>query len=311
MLCALVLVLAAAPSGTTVTPFRTEVTPRVDPVFGDIASLRQAVDRFLELQTEMEQVRSEFSTAVHSTLATLMPSPNGTTPHSCPAGALPQYERAMAAGGRYLSLGRQLEARFREIRRSEELGDGAGLTPDYRVKMKKARDLYQDLLRDYREMRVAFYDQLGAEMRHASCPLPTTVTPKAHPGQNDPTTGPPRAPDPSDPAAWALEDTSAAPPAKLTAPAPRATRPPTGSGASPAIWITIDNSRCAQASQLSLDGTALGAVASHRKVTVRTRAGPHDVCVLPTSDKRACGDTGTLRRAYLYEGWTLVVRCGG
>jgi hypothetical protein len=307
---ALVLLLAAAPSGTTVTPFRTEVTPRVDPVFGDIATLRQAVDRFLALQTEMEQVRSEFSTAVHGTLATLAPVPGAAT-RACPAAALPQYERALAAGGRYLSLGRQLEARFREIRRSDELGDAAGLTPDYRVKMKKARDLYQDLLRDYREMRVAFYDQLGAEMRHASCPLPTAAAPRPRPGQDDPGAGPPRAPDPSDPTAWALEDTSPAPPTKLTTPGARAARAPTGSGAAPAIWITIDNSRCTQASQLSLDGTSLGAVASRRKVTVRTRAGPHDVCVLPSSDKRACGDTGTLRRAYLYEGWTLVVRCGG
>src|SRR5947208_15163588 len=118
MLLPLVLVLAAAPSGTTVTPFRTDVTPRVDSVFGDIASLRQAVDRFLALQTEMEQVRSEFSTAVHGTLATLAPTPTGTTARSCPAGALPQYERALAAGGRYLSLGPQLEARFRGIHRS-------------------------------------------------------------------------------------------------------------------------------------------------------------------------------------------------
>jgi hypothetical protein len=304
MLLPLVLVLAAAPGGTTVTPFRTEVTPRVDPVFGDIASLRQAVDRFLALQSEMDQVRSEFSTAVHDTLATLAPAPSGK---ACPATALSQYERAMTAGGRYLVLGRQLEARFREIRRSDELGDGAGLTPDYRVKMKRARELYQDLLRDYREMRVAFYDQLGAEMRHAGCALPTPAQARTR-GKADPIVGPPRAPDPSDPAAWALEDgTAESPPAHPS----RSARPAAPGNASPAIWITIDNSRCTQPSQLSLDGASLGSVASRKKVTVRTRAGPHEVCVLPTSDKRACGDSGTLRRAYLYEGWTLVVRCGG
>src|SRR5581483_2294659 len=118
-------------------------------------------------------------------------------------------------------------------------------------------------------------------------------------------------PDPTDPAAWALDDGEAAGPvvpikeARVTRPAPPAT------GAAPAIWITIDNSRCAQASQLVIDGGAVGAVAGHKKVTVRTHAGPHDVCVLPSSDKRACGDSGTLRRAYLYEGWTLIVRCGG
>jgi hypothetical protein len=33
--------------------------------------------------------------------------------------------------------------------------------------------------------------------------------------------------------------------------------------------------------------------------------------VLPAHDKRACGAAGTVRRVYLYDGWTLAVRCGG
>jgi hypothetical protein len=73
--------------------------------------------------------------------------------------------------------------------------------------------------------------------------------------------------------------------------------------------VTIDNSHCAQKSQLSLDGASLGSLAGHKKLTVRTRAGPHELCVLSATEKRACGDTGTIRRAYLYEGWTLVLRC--
>lgn len=304
MLVLAALVLAAAPPGTTVTPFRTEVAPRVDPVFGDIASLKQSVDRFLALQGEMDQVRNEFSTAVHGTLAQLAPSPAAPRARSCPPGATGHYGRALAAGGRYLALGRQLEARFREIRRGDELGDASGLTPDYRVKIKKARDLYADLLRDYREMRVAFYDQLAAEMRHAGCDLSGAGrAPKA---------GGDAAPDPSDPSSWALEEaTPELPPIAAGKDGARLIRPllPPASGAAPAIWITIDNSRCAQRSQLAIDGASMGAVSGHKKLTIRTRAGPHEVCVLPSSDKRACGDAGTLRRAYLYDGWTLVVRC--
>jgi hypothetical protein len=302
MLVLAAILLAAAPSGTTVTPFRTEVTPRVDPVFGDIASLRQSVDRFLALQGEMDQVRSEFSTAVQGTLFQL--APTGPRPRGCPTGASGHYGRALAAGGRYLALGRQLEARFREIRRSDELGDATGLTPDYRAKIKRARELYDDLLRDYREMRVAFYDQLGAEMRHAGCELPTAA--QARPQkQGD------GAPDPSDPSSWTLEEaTPEPPPATEPASGPHAARPLLpASGSATAIWITVDNSRCAQRSQLAIDGGALGAVAGHKKLSIRTRAGPHEVCVLPSSDKRACGDPGTLRHAYLYDGWTLVVRC--
>jgi hypothetical protein len=295
----LLLVLAAPPSeGTTVTPFRTEVVPRVDPVFGDIAALRQAVDRFLALQTEMEQVRSEFSTAVHGTLAELVAVGPAPRTRACPAAAVIQYGRALASGGRFLTLGRQLEARYREIRRSDELGDAAGLTPDYRVKMKRARDLYLELLRDYREMRVAFYDQLGAEMRHAGCPLAASKHAPQPDSQGD-------GPDPSDPAAWTIEA-----PAQEPAPEPRKPPPSTPTtNAATAIWITIDNSHCAQKSQLALDGASLGAVAAHKKLTIRTRAGPHELCVLSATEKRACGEAGTLRRAYLYDGWTLVLRC--
>jgi hypothetical protein len=298
---ALLAVLAAAPA-TTVTPFRTEVAPRVDPVFGDITGLRQGVDRFLALQTEMEQVRGEFSTAVHGTLAELVtPAATGRA-RTCPQAAVGQYTRALAAGGRYLALGRQLEARYREIRRSDELGEAAGLTPDYRVKMKRARELYLELLRDYREMRVAFYDQLGAEMRHAGCPL-TTNQPRPRPADSpDGEAGPL---DPSNPAAWALEEPAIEPPPKETTARP----PATTAAAATAIWISIDNSHCAQKSQLSLDGASLGAIAAHKKLTIRTRAGPHDLCVLSATEKRACGEPGTLRRAYLYEGWTLVLRC--
>jgi hypothetical protein len=293
--------LAAAP-GTTVTPFRTEVAPRVDPVFGDVASLRQAVDRFLALHAEMEQVRGDFSTSVHGTLAQLAAAP--PKGKGCPSGAVAQYQRALVAGGKYLGLGRQLEARFREIRRSDELGDAAGLTPDYRVKMKHARELYLELLRDYREMRVAFYDQLGAEMHHAGCALPAP----AAAAKSDGVAG---APDPSDPSAWELEDPSAEAPAAEAKPTSRPARPtPSAIAAAPAVWITIDNSHCAERSQLTVDGAQLGVIAGRKKTTVRTRSGPHELCILPASDKRACGDPGTIRRAYLSEGWTMVVRCG-
>lgn len=301
------LVLAAAPVGTTVTPFRTEVAPRVDPVFEGVAGLRQGVDRFLALDAEMEQVRAEFSMAVNQTLAQLAPATGKL--RGCPPGAVSQYTRALGAGSRYLLLGRQLEARYREIQRSEDLGEGAGLTPDYRVKMKNGRDKYLALLRDYREMRVAFYDQLGAEMRFAGCALPSAARATATKGDGSEA---PTLPDPTDPAAWALDDPES-PTADTREPLPATRLPKTASGslsgAAPAIWINVDNSRCAERSQLTIDGVGLGAVAGHKKMAIRTRSGPHEVCVLPSSDKRACGDSGTLRRAYLYEGWTLVVRC--
>jgi hypothetical protein len=329
-LSAAILVLAPAAvdaSAPAVIPFRTEAAPRVDPVFGDVAALREAIDQFLSLQGEMERVRDEFSTAVHQTMTQL--APIGARPaKSCPPTIPPAYARALEAGRRFLALGRRLEGRFREIRRSDDLGDAVGLTPDYRWKARKARELYLTLLRDYREMRVAFHDQLGAELRHAGCRTgaePTAARPAIGAGAAGATRAPAAGaagasapPDPVNLADWELDPADGLREAATAAKEGGGARAGkagseagggAGAGAGPAIWIEIDNSRCDRPSTLTLDGIPVGAIAAQKKVSVRTRAGPHELCVLPVAEKRACGAAGTVRRAYLYEGWTLAVRC--
>jgi hypothetical protein len=75
------------------------------------------------------------------------------------------------------------------------------------------------------------------------------------------------------------------------------------------VWIEIDNSHCARPSQLQIDGRSYGALPGHKRTSVRTHAGPHEICVLPSQEKQTCGDAGTLRQVYFYEGWSLTVRC--
>jgi hypothetical protein len=334
--------LALAPNGSAapsegppagaVIPFRTDAQPRVDAVFGDAAALRQSVDRFLGLQTDMERVRDEFSNAVHETLAALAsnvqewpvgpvgpagPTPAKAAPKACPAATTAPYGRALAAGTRYLLLGQQLQGRYRDIRRADDLGDAAALTPDYRVKIKKARELHQRLLDDYREMRVAFYDQLGAEMHHAGC----KTGPNAAVAPADGAAVPP--PSPTDPSAWmwmmdelAADEAAATLPAATFGPPAPATRgkaeatPSAGvTMAAPAIWIDVDNTLCPQPTRVSVDGQSLGEVAPRKRTSVRTHAGPREVCALPESDPRTCGDAGTIRKAYLHEGWSLTIHC--
>ena len=148
----------------------------------------------------MEKVRDGFSGAVHATLASL--GPIGAHPaQTCPGQLAPLYERASAQGRRFLGLGRRLAVRAREIRRADELGDTVGLTPDYRIKAKKVRELYLALLRDYREMRAAFYDQLGAEMRHAGCDGTGAAPAARASGGASERTGP----DPANPSDWVLD----------------------------------------------------------------------------------------------------------
>jgi hypothetical protein len=311
----------APPGGsTTVIPFRTSAQPRVDAVFGDAAALRQAVDRFFTLEGEMERVRDEFSTAVHETLSALAgagvapgPTRPAPPPKTCPTATSAPYARALAAGTRYLALGQDLQARYRDIRRADELGDAAALTPDYRAKIKKARDLHQHLLDDYREMRVAFYDQLGAEMRYASCKTGPKAAPAPAEGEA------PAPPNPSDASAWTLDEGAlpdeprvAAPPPKTAAtraPAAEAPSPAGATMAAPAIWIDVDNTLCAQPTRVAVDGQPLGEVGARKKTSVRTHAGPREICALPASDSRSCGDPGTIRKAYLHEGWSLTVHC--
>lgn len=311
-LLALVLTVAAGAggsgSGTTADkPFRTEVAPRIDPVFSDTAGLRETIDQFLALQAEMETVRDQFSGAVHDTMAQMGPV-GGAPPKTCPPQVPRLYARAAEAGRRFLALGRRFAAHYRDIHRAEDLGDTVGLTPDYRAKAKKARELYLGLVRDYREMRAAFYDQLQGELRHAGCKLtPLAVTaagPHADGGASEPA-----GPDPTNPGDWELEPPDE--PAGKAGKAPAGARTPEAAPAGgPAIWIQIDNTRCGQASALTIDGHAIGDIAAKKKIPVRAHAGPHELCVLPIGGKQVCGGAGTVRRVYLYDGWTLAVRCG-
>jgi hypothetical protein len=307
---------AGAAGPAALKTFRTEAASRVDPVFGDVSSLRESVDQFLALQEEMEKIRNEFSSAVHETLAQLAPQPGRPAQKVCPTAVGPSFAKALEAGRRFLVLGRRLDVRFRNIRRSGELGDTVGLTPDYRLKAKKVRELYVTLARDYREMKFAFHDQLGAELRHAGCKIPGVTAPTSAGKAGEGLVGEAGSgPDPANPAAWDLdaEDDAPIPPnaRELAAARPPKDAPETVAPAAggPGIWIEIDNSRCAQSSTLFLDGVNIGEIAGQKKVAVRTRAGPHELCVLPTTDSRICGSPGTVRRAYLYEGWRLAVRC--
>jgi hypothetical protein len=181
------------------------------------------------------------------------------------------------------------------------------LTPDYRLKVKKASQIHQDMLRDLQEMRVAFYVQLGAELRHAGCDLHNPgASPAADADDVIPT-------DPSNPAAWTLDDSAADPEAAGNADPNRTVRTPprtaTSPTTAPAVWIEIDNSHCARPSQLQIDGRSYGALPGHKRTSVRTHAGPHEICVQPSQEKRSCGEPGTLRQVYFYEGWSLTVRC--
>jgi hypothetical protein len=267
-------------------------------VFVDARGLRGLIEQFGALDTEMQKIRDEFSTAVQQTLAVLPHDPRHSG-GACPDHAQVTYAKALTAGARYLELGRRLEVLFRQIRRADDQGESWGLTPDYRNKARLARDGFRALLSDYRDMRVAFYEQLGAELRHVGCDPKLMARTAGRP------TGEQAAADPAEAASWVLEDQGESqPPHSETERA----QPP-GTGGSPAIWITIDNGDCTTDTRVSLDEEPATTVAGRKQLPLRTHAGPHQICALPTDDPRECGAPGTLRKAYLHEGWTLTLHC--
>ena len=166
-------VIAPAATPPRAEEFRTEAAPRINPVFDDVASLRHVIDQFFALHADMERVRDEFSGAVHDTFAALGPI-GGRPPQICPAELAPLYARASEQGRRFWRwgdgwrgvAGNSASRRPRRHRRSH---------PRLPHQSEEGSRAHLALVRDYREMRVAYYDQLGAEMHHAGCKPPAAV----------------------------------------------------------------------------------------------------------------------------------------
>jgi len=302
---ALVLVAAPAKPVEAATPgnrktqmFRTEVKPRIDAVFGGPDEVRAAIDAFLQVQKDMNRARGEFSMAVHQTLALL---PRQRTGKKCPEGLSASYQKAHATGTEFLNLGARLRELNAEIARAYQLRETAGLTPDYRFKAKKAAEFYSELLRDYREMRTIFHDQLGTELRYAGCDTRDLISATV----DTAATAISQRRDPEDATEWSIE-----PAAPVEPKARVATKVDSGDASARAIWIEVDNVACSQPSRLLIDGISRGEIPPGEKSAVRTRTGSRTLCLLPQSDKRNCGDPGTERKTYLYEGLRLSVHCG-
>jgi hypothetical protein len=309
------------PSDAGSVAFRLEGKSAIDDVFGDTSDYRRTIDRFLELTTTMQTMRDDFARAVQQVLGEVT-ARGDAKPHAraCPIEtvALP-YARAQHLGAEYLRVGRELGRHFAEVREYDRLGESIGLTPDYRWKVRRVLAQYNALLTDYREMKVAFHDQLNDELRYLGCDLGALLLrgdPQAKSGQPEeawPQPGQPGAPG----VAVARADLPhEAPPTMLPAervpppaPIPLPARPiPPPAERRSGVLFYVDNSHCARGTTVFLDGKRLGEVKGAARVGFQTAAGPHDLC-LAADEKKPCGAPGTVRRSYLHEGWTISLRC--
>jgi hypothetical protein len=306
--------------------FRLEGKSAIDDVFGDAADYRRTIDRFLDLAGQMQKLREDFARSVQVTLTELgvrgvgKPSPGK---RGCPVEqvAVP-YARANRVGGEYLHLGRELTRHHEQIREFDRLGESVGLTPDYRTKVRRVLAQYRSLVTDYREMKIAFHDQLVDELRYAGCDLwalvqkgdPQGKRPEQKPDEDWPAPGTPGAPGTPIPGPN-REPPGETPPPNLPpervtqVPIPLPTRKPgEPMGNRSGILFYVDNTRCKRTSNVILDGKSLGDVPGGTRSGFQSMSGPHDLCLVDNT-ARKCGDPGTVRRTYLHEGWTITLRC--
>ncbi len=134
--------------------FHMEPRAAVDDVFGDSGEYRKVIARSLLLADSMQKTREQFARAVQLVLVELNAGPGKPRPTRCPEAtvALP-YARALDLGEAYLKAGRELLRRHDQVRDFDRLGETAGLTSDYKAKVKRVFAQYQALLVDYRVVR--------------------------------------------------------------------------------------------------------------------------------------------------------------
>ncbi|HKE18283.1 MAG TPA: hypothetical protein VKB80_25570, partial [Kofleriaceae bacterium] len=274
--------------------FRVEGAPEVEVVFGDSEFFKRHVDRFRALDKAMEAARRSFSRSVQAAVAALGHERRG----ACPVDRVARsFYEARREGETYRALGAELESEEVLIQQLDDLGETAALTPDYRWKVNQVAGRYRQALVDLKEMRLAFQTQLGGELAHRGCKqaellargadLVASQAPVAE-AEPPPDSGgaggkPPRKPGAEPPAAPAIPATT--------------------------ITFYVDNRSCAAGQQVYLDGELLGEVGSSARAAFQALAGRHALCLIPGDSPARCGDPGTIRAAFLHDGWSIGLDC--
>ena len=273
--------------------FRMEGDPKIETVFGDTAQFKRYVDRFFVLHAEMQRSHEDFSRNVQAVVASLGAHRAAGGSRRCPVDAVAlSYSRAFRQGQAFHKLGKELEANYVSIQQLDRLGETTGLTPDYRWKVSRALKLYAQILVDFREMKLAFQNQLSSELAFQGC-------------------------DPQVLAAKGEEiEKAGAPPTPEIQPEPEKKKKPKKGQPEPGPPITasaatffVDNTSCKNALRVYLDGALLGEVGSGAKAAFRSLVGRHDMCLIPSTSQQQCGDPGTLRRTFIHDGWSITLRC--
>jgi hypothetical protein len=289
-LCGMPAAGGGTPESEQTTGFRMEGDPKIETVFGDVEQFKRYVDRFYTAYAEMQTTREAFSRNVQAVLATLA-ADQGTRGGKCPTDAVAlTYTRAFRLGQVYHKLGKDLEANMISIRDLDGLGETAALTPDYRWKVARSSKIYPQMLKDFREMRVAFQTQLAGEVKVHACDVGALVAK----GEE-------------------LEKAGAPPTAPMARPGIVVKKKDADKLAPPIAASTatffVDNASCPTSLRVYVDANLVGEVGSSAKAAFQSPVGRHELCLIPSTSQQQCGDPGTVRRTYIHDGWSISLRC--
>ncbi|MCP4447789.1 MAG: hypothetical protein GY811_20990 [Myxococcales bacterium] len=286
-------------TGETIAGFRMEGGPRLEVVFGDITGYKSRIDRFTELQVSMESQRRRFANATHQVQTTLGPSPKlgahrqgrARVGRACPKDAIAQSVAAATdAHRRFRLLGIAFEQSFIDIRDLHSLGESAGLTPDYRGRVLRGRTAYRQALSDMSEMNAVIRKQMEPELKRRGCTIEALVAYAETAAL-------------ADSGKHALKAGETKPPVIQTTPKVATVQ-------ARAVTFFVDNRACSSGVDVYVDATLLGHVAPGTHAAFQSLSGRHSLCTLEEGSVATCGDTGTVRTAFVHDGFRLQRSCG-
>jgi tetratricopeptide (TPR) repeat protein len=270
-----------------------EGAPTPDIPFGDIVAFEASIDGFLAADASMLGVRKALDDQVLTALVRMGEGPGKDLskaarkkprPRVCP---VVQVARPFVAARKLerelYRRGLVLEETYRKVALLDALGEDAGLTPDYRRKIAEVRRAWKRALVGVREVKSQMQVGLGRELKARRCKDAVLIAAAAHPELY----GKPEE--------------------------PKVVIPPTPAGpprARPSATVYVDNRECTQPLEVWIDGEEVGSAPAGTRAGFEAASGQRTLCLLQPGDA-ACGDRGTVRQAYLYDGWSTLVHCRG
>jgi Tfp pilus assembly protein PilF len=266
-----------------------ELAPTLTLPFGDARALAGAIDRFNSVDGNLAVLRTQVQQLGLAILARLgegptkvrikgQPAPRRA---GCPIGDVVRpWRAAEGALATYEDVGVELEDLHRYLARHDALGDGANLLPDQRARLIAARRAYQLDLADVRELRAMWTTAVGRELRAHKC-TPALLAAAA-----------------ADPARYTVRiQPDEVAPAQTRK--PRVPRRQT---------FFVDNRECPEPITVYVDGEETGVVPAGERTALAADAGERTLCLIGKGTG-ACGDRGTVRQAYMHDGWEVVMKC--